>query len=70
MNTSEFQQDIGGLDAYMKRITKATKGYGQLSSNDTAFSDSWFRLVKTEEEENIDRVDCGGPVKKSTRDFN
>ena len=43
---------------------KATKGCGQLSSNDTFFGDIWFRVVKTVEEENTEGVDSFGPVKK------
>ena len=31
MKLSDFQQQIGGKSAQMKRITKATKGCGQIS---------------------------------------
>ena len=33
------QKDNGGMAACMKKIMKATKGCGQLLSNDTFFSD-------------------------------
>ena len=42
----EFQQVIGGTDAWMNRIMKANKGCGKLSSNDTLFYDIWFSGVK------------------------
>ena len=34
----------------MKRFVKATKGCGQLSSNDTLFSDIWFSGAKKAED--------------------
>ena len=62
-----FQQDIGGTDACMKRVMKATKGCGQLSSNDTFFADSYNRRVKTLEEANAEGVDYCRPVKTSNK---
>ena len=35
VKTAEFQQDIGGTSACTKILIMATKGYGQLTSNDT-----------------------------------
>ena len=37
---------LEGTDAYIKRLAIATKGCGQLTSNDTYFADSWFSFVK------------------------
>ena len=34
----------------MKILAMATKGYDQLTTNDTYFVDSWFSSVKTSEE--------------------
>ena len=56
MNTLGFQQDIGGTNACIKRITKDSKGFVQLSSNDTLFTDILFREVKTAEEANAEVV--------------
>ena len=53
----------------MKRLDIATKGCGQLTSNDTYFSDSWFRSVKTAEEMAAAGVDYCGPVKTSHKGF-
>ena len=41
----------------MKIITKANKGCGKLSSNETFFSDSWFSGLKQVEEANVEGVD-------------
>ena len=46
IKTSEFQKYIGRPTACMKRLDIDTKGCGQLTSNDTYFSDSWFSSVK------------------------
>ena len=50
MNKSTFQSELGGTAACMKILAIATKGCGQLTSNNTYFSDSWFSSVKTAEE--------------------
>ena len=50
MNKSTFQIELGGTASCMKRLAIATKGCGQLTSNDTYFADSWFSSVKTDEE--------------------
>ena len=47
----------------MKRLDIATKGCGQLTSNETYFSDSWFSSIKTAEEEMAAGVDYCGTVK-------
>ena len=47
----------------MKRLAIATKGCGQLISNDTYFAYSWFSSVKTAEEMAAAGVDYCGPVK-------
>ena len=51
MKTSRFQNVLGGTTACMKRLTIATKGCGQLTSNDNYFADSWFSSVETAEED-------------------
>ena len=38
-------------------------------SNDIYFSDSWFRVVKTDEEVVYEGVDNSGPVKTSHKGF-
>ena len=50
MKKSTFQVELGGTAACMKILAIATKGCGQLTSNDTYFADSWFSSVKTAEE--------------------
>ena len=47
MKASGFQKNIGGTAEFTKRIIRDKKGFGQLSSNDTFFYDSWFIGVKT-----------------------
>ena len=42
---------------------KTTKGFGQLSSDDTFFSDTWFSGIQTVEEANTHGVYYCGPVK-------
>ena len=49
MKKSRFQSELGGTAACMKRLAIATKGCGQLTSNDTCFADSWFSSVKNAE---------------------
>ena len=44
----------------MKIIMKDNKECGQLSSNDTPFSDIWFRGARIEEEKNPEGVDFVG----------
>ena len=50
METSKFQIFLGGTTACMKSLAIATKGCGQLTSNDTYFANNWFSYVKTAEE--------------------
>ena len=69
MKTSKFQNVLGGTTECMKRIAIATKGCGQLTSNNTYFADIWFSYVKTAEEMAAAGVDYCGPVKTATRDF-
>ena len=69
MKTSKFQQKIRGTAACMKRPMMATKGCGQLTSNDTYFSDIWFSGVKTAEEVMSKVVDYYGKVKTSHKGF-
>ena len=49
----------------MRRLTIATKGCGQLTSNETYFSDSWFSSVKNTEEAMDAGADYCEPVKTS-----
>ena len=53
----------------MKIIMKATKGCGQLSSNDTFFSDIWFSGVKKAEKAMDEGVDHFGHVKTTHKIF-
>ena len=69
MKTSKFQNVLGGTNACMKRLAIATKGYGQMTSNITYFSYSWFSSVKTAEEMAAAGVDYCGPVKTSHKGF-
>ena len=69
MNELAFQPQIRGTGACMKIIMKSTKGCGQLSSNETFFSDSWFSGVKIVEDANAEGVDFCGPVKKIHKEF-
>ena len=57
-----FQKDIGGTEAFTKRIMKTAKRCGGFSSIDTFFVDRWFRGVKTVEEANAEVVDYSVPV--------
>ena len=69
MKTSGFQKDIGVTSARMKRLSIATKGCVQLTSNDTYFSDRWFSSIKTAEEVMAAGVDYCGPVKTIHKGF-
>ena len=53
----------------MKRLAIATKGCGQLASNDTYFADSWFSSVKISEEMAAEGVNYCGPVKTIHKGF-
>ena len=53
----------------MKRLALATKGCGQLTSNDTYFADIWLSSVKTSEEIAATGVTYCGLVKTSHKDF-
>ena len=64
-----FQQDIGGTVVCMKILTRVKKVWGQLSPNDTYFSDIWFSRVKTAKEAIAEGVDCWGPVKMVHKGF-
>ena len=50
MKKLTFQSELGRTAACMKRLAIATKGCGQLTSNNTCFSDSCFISVKIAEE--------------------
>ena len=53
----------------MKRLVIATKGYGQLTSNDTYFANIWFISVKTADDMAASGVNYCGPEKTSHKDF-
>ena len=53
----------------MMRLMMATKGCGQLMSNDTYFFDIWFGRVKTAEQAIAEGVDYCGLLKTSHRGF-
>ena len=65
----KFSKYIGVNTACMKRLAIATKGCGQLASNDTYFADIWFIFVKTAEDMAAAGVDYFGPVKTSHKGF-
>ena len=69
MKKSTFQSELGGTAACMKRLSIATKGCGQLTSNDTYFAYIWFSSVKTDEEMAAAVVNYCGPVKTSHKGF-
>ena len=69
MKKSTFQSELGGSAACMKRLAIATKGCGQLTSNDTYFDDIWFSSVKTAEEMAAAGVNYCGPVKTRHNGF-
>ena len=50
-------------------MLNATKGCGQLTSNDTYFADSWFSSIKTAVEAMAAGVDYCGPAKTSHKGF-
>ena len=61
--TENFQQQIRGTAAFMKRLMMATKGCVQLTSNDTYFYDSWFSGLETAKEAMAEGVDYCRTVK-------
>ena len=69
MKTSKYQKDLGGYTVFVKRLAIATKGCGQLTSNDTCFADSWISSVKTAEEAMAAGVNYFRPVKTSHKGF-
>ena len=69
MKTPKFQKYIRGTTTCMKRLSIATKRRGQLTSNDTKFSDSWFSYVKTTEDMAAAGVNCCRTVKTSHKVF-
>ena len=69
MNIPEFQQNIGETAECIKGINNSGKGCGQLSSNDTLFSDSLFRGVKKLEEKNAEGVYYCGPANTSQKGY-
>ena len=59
IKTSQFQTDLGGTAALMRRLDISTKGCVQMTSNDTYFADSWFSSEKNSEE-----CECTDNVRK------
>ena len=57
MKISIFKKKVRGTAECINRQTMATKGFGQLKSNDTYFADIWFIEMKTAEEVMDERVD-------------
>ena len=57
MKTLNFQKYIRGNSALMKRLMMATKGCGQLTSNDTYFADICFSGVSKADEAMAEVVD-------------
>ena len=69
MKASKFQKYLGGNNACLKRLLIATKGCGQLISNETYFADIWFSYVKKDEEAMAAGVDFCGPTKTNHKGF-
>ena len=65
----EFQKDLGGTAAHMKRLAMDTKGCGQLTSNGTYFAYIWFSSVKMAEKAMAAGGDYCGSVKTSHKGF-
>ena len=53
----------------MTKLAITTKGFGQLTSDNTYFADSWFSFVKYAEEIADSGVDYFGPAEKSHKVF-
>ena len=53
----------------MKILPIATKGFGQMTSNDTYFDDIWFTSIKTSEEMKAAGVDYCRLAKTSHKGF-
>ena len=69
MKASEFQKYLRGTAVYMKTLVMATSGYGQLTSNVTYFSGSWFSGAKNAEESMAAGVDYCRLAKTSHKGF-
>ena len=69
MKASEFQKYLGGNNACMKRLSIATKGCDQLTSNYTYFADIWFSSVEMAEETMAVGVDYCGLAKINQKGF-
>ena len=69
MKTSEFQNYLGGTTTCTKRLDIATKGCGQLTSNDTYFADILFISVKTFDDMAAAVVDYCGLAKTIHKGF-
>ena len=69
MKRSNFQKDLGGTTACMKRLAISTKLCGRLTPNDTYFTDIWLSSVKTSEQVMAAGVDYCGLVKMSHKSF-
>ena len=69
MKTSKFQKYHRGTTAGTNMLGIDTKRCGQLTSNDTYFSDSWFSSVKTAQGAMAAGVNYCGLVKTSHKGF-
>ena len=69
MKTSEIQKYLVGTTSCMNRLSISNKGCGQLTSNYTYYSDSWFSSVKTSKEAMAAEVDYCGPLNTSHKYF-
>ena len=69
MKILEFQKDLGGTAACTERLLIGTNVCGQLTSNDTYFTDIWFSSVKNVEEVMAEGVDFCGLVKTIHKGF-
>ena len=69
MKTFIFQKHLWGTEECMKRIMMPIKGWDQLTSDDTYFSDSCFSGAKMAGQAITEGVDYFGTVKTSPKKF-
>ena len=69
MNTSKFQKYLIGTVLCTERLAIASKGCGQLTSNDSYFDDSWFSSAKMAEEAMAAGVDYCRTAKTTKKSF-
>ena len=69
MKTSNFQKYFRGTAACTNRLTMDKKGFGQLKSIETYFSDTCFSGVEMDQDVMADGVDYCDPEETSHKGF-